>query len=225
MEFETGIWRKDLIVYVVTTGLVEAKDLDFLPKRGRSRFANFVVLSSLPRTASGQVDHHRLPLPVIALSPGVGKGGELESGYVGHGCALGCGGPFIAVIAFFLTNFLWPYSTDLSLVPQPWASFFFGLYVFECLAFGLGVVFLITGHKLLARHRRPRWLTVLTRLAIAWLLIAWWPQDNFYRLAEKTDWPRQAALVYGFNITLMIAAVVVVVFVAARPVQEREATG
>ena len=54
-------------------------------------------------------------------------------------------------------------------------------------------------------------LIVLVLIA-ALLLIAWWPQDNFYRLATKTDWGRQAVLVYGFNITLIIAAAVLVAF-------------
>lgn len=47
--------------------------------------------------------------------------------------------------------------------------------------------------------------------------MAWWPQDNLYRLAAKQDWPRQAALVYTFNIPLMIAGVVVAAYVIAKP--------
>jgi hypothetical protein len=54
---------------------------------------------------------------------------------------------------------------------------------------------------------------------MVWLLVAWWPQDNLYRLTAKTDWGGQAALVYGFNVTLMIAAAVLVVFA----VRERRA--
>ncbi|HZX37397.1 MAG TPA: hypothetical protein VFF37_03500, partial [Streptomyces sp.] len=56
---------------------------------------------------------------------------------------------------------------------------------------------------------RPRGLTTAAHLAIVWLLASWWPQDNLYRLAAKQDWPRQAALVYTFNVPLMIAAGVV----------------
>jgi hypothetical protein len=65
----------------------------------------------------------------------------------------------------------------------------------------------------MTRPGRSPWLITAAHLSIVWLLVAWWPQDNFYRLAAKTDWDRQAALVYGFNITLMVAAAVLVVFV------------
>ncbi|MFH7599663.1 hypothetical protein WDV06_31875 [Streptomyces racemochromogenes] len=52
---------------------------------------------------------------------------------------------------------------------------------------------------------------------MAYLLMAWWPQDNLYRLAGKHDWPRQAALVYAFNVPLMIAGAVVALYLTRRP--------
>lgn len=55
------------------------------------------------------------------------------------------------------------------------------------------------------------------RLAVGWLLAAWWPQDNWYRVSRATDWPRQAALVYGFNVSLLLAALVLVGFLAWQP--------
>ncbi|MDW6065013.1 hypothetical protein SAZ11_53040 [Streptomyces sp. FXJ1.4098] len=97
------------------------------------------------------------------------------------------------------------------------AALFTGLYVCESLAFGLGMGFLFCARPLVARHGRSPVLTSAAHLAVAWLLIAWWPQDNYYRLAAKTDWARQAALVYVFNVTLMIAGAVLVAFVAAKP--------
>ncbi|RSM51487.1 hypothetical protein DMB66_41730 [Actinoplanes sp. ATCC 53533] len=86
------------------------------------------------------------------------------------------------------------------------------LYVIECLSFGTGVAFLFLGRAPLARLGRPAGRTALAHLAIGWLLVAWWPQDNLYRLAAKADWPRQAALVYGFNVTLMLAAAALAAF-------------
>jgi hypothetical protein len=120
----------------------------------------------------------------------------------------------VALVAFLITDSLWPGSTDLSAVPNEWKALFTGLYVAECLAFGLGIGFLLFGRERLARLGRPEWLNTLAHLSIVWLLVAWWPQDNLYRLTAKTDWGSQAALVYGFNVTLMIAAAVLVVFAA-----------
>jgi ABC-type Co2+ transport system permease subunit len=158
------------------------------------------------------VDREGLPLPVL---PGQAAGGKASLADLGDGArtavmlALAL---LIAFVAFLMTDSLWPGSTDVSAVPHPWAGLFRGLYVVECLSFGLGISFLFFGRERLTRLGRPPWLTTLAHLSIVWLLAAWWPQDNFYRLAAKTDWGRQAALVYGFNITLMIAAAVLVAF-------------
>lgn len=131
-------------------------------------------------------------------------------------CAVGCGG-VLGFVALILTDFLWPGSTDLAGVPQPWAFLFSVLYLFEVLAFGVGVVFLFGGRARMRRQRRKPSLTVAAHLAVSYLLLAWWPQDNLYRLAAKQDWPQQAALVYTFNVPLMIAGAVVAVYVVARP--------
>lgn len=100
-----------------------------------------------------------------------------------------------------------------ALVPEPWSQMFILLYIAELLSFAVGMLFLIFGRGSVADFARGPWWTTLVHLSIGWLLVAWWPQDNFYRLAAKTDWPRQAALVYSFNITLMLAAAVLVAFV------------
>jgi hypothetical protein len=169
-------------------------------------------VESLPRTGSGEVDREGLPLPVL---PGRAAGGKGSLSDLGGGTltvVVLVPALLIALVAFLITDSLWPGSTDVSAVPQPWAGLFRGLYVVECLSFGLGISFLFFGRGRLARLGRPPWLTTLAQLSIVWLLAAWWPQDNFYRLAAKTDWGRQAALVYGFNVTLMIAAAVLVAF-------------
>jgi hypothetical protein len=123
----------------------------------------------------------------------------------------------LAFLAWALTDLIWPGSTDLSSVPAPWAALFAGLYLFENVSLGVGIVFLFAGRNSMKRQRRSPALTTAAHLAIVWLLVSWWPQDNFFRLAAKTDWPRQAALVYAFNIPLMIAAAVVAAFAVSRP--------
>ncbi|MGZ9935536.1 AMP-binding protein [Streptomyces sp. NC-S4] len=182
-----------------------------------------IRLRALPRTAAGQEDRDALPLPVLpvaARSAGSksGKYGAAPGrGETSAGCAAGCGGLALGLLALILTDFLWPGSTDLGRVPQPWAFLFFVLYLFECVAFGIGVVFLFGGRARMLRQRRSPSLTVAAHLAVSYLLLSWWPQDNFYRLAAKQDWPRQAALVYAFNIPLMIAGAVVAAYAVSRP--------
>jgi len=126
------------------------------------------------------------------------------------------GTALVLPVALGLGGALWPGSTDLSAVPQPWATLFTGLYLAELAALVVGVGFLLLGRPAMVRQGRSPSLTTAAHLAIGWLLVSWWPQDNLYRLAAKDDWPQQATLVYVFNVTLMIAAAVVAVF-ATRP--------
>ncbi|MDF5754208.1 hypothetical protein [Spongiactinospora sp. TRM90649] len=218
---ELSVWNTAVVAYA--TGRATGQELRrYLAQRLPAARVpqTVVILPSLPRTPDGEIDYEGLPLPVqdrkVSRSP---KGGDFEPPRAGG--AILFTAPVAAVAAYLLTDVFWPYSTDLSAVPQPWAQLFFGLYVAEWASFGLGFAFLLFGRAWLARQRRPGWLTTLTHLSIFWLLAAWWPQDNFYRLAAKTDWPLQAALVYGFNVTLMIAAVIVFAHLATGPVRRR----
>ncbi len=214
-RIRTGPGKDTLVAYVVTTGQVDPAEIRAslsAPRLRSDRIPRAVItVDSLPRTSSGELDRAGLPLPVLPGRAAGGKG-SLSGDDVPLGSITLVLAGFVALAAFLLTDAFWPGSTDLSVVPQPWAGLFTGLYVAECLSFGLGVVFLFLGRGRLTRLGRPPWLTTLAHLSIVWLLAAWWPQDNFYRLAAKTDWSRQAALVYGFNITLMIAAAVLVAF-------------
>jgi hypothetical protein len=167
-----------------------------------------VVLRALPRTGTGAVDVTALPLPPLPAPP-VGK--AVAAGGGGRGAAAVVLVILGALAAWLLTDRLWPYSTDLSAVPSPWSGLFRGLYLAENLAFGLGVAFLFLGRRPMLARGGTAWAGP-AHLAIVWLLAAWWPQDNLYRLAAKHDWPRQALLVYGFNVTLMVAAAIVAAF-------------
>ncbi|RBM16168.1 AMP-binding protein [Streptomyces sp. PT12] len=184
-----------------------------------------VTVDALPRDRSGKVDRGALPLPAApaaARPSGGGKGvslrGEDTRAVIGWFLV-----PVIAAVyAAIATDGIWPGSTDLTGVPGPWRQLFRALYVAEWAAFGAGVGFLVSGWPLLARQGRPLPLTVAAHASLVWLMASWWPQDNAYRLAAKTDWPQQALLVYVFNVPLMIAAVVVAVFAAWRPPRRRD---
>lgn len=187
-------------------------------------------LPRIPRDRAGREQRGALPMPPgPAGGERSGAGSKYGGGYARGGSGSNLAGWagivfFIAVgltlvagFTMLLTLVLWPGSTDLSGVPNPYATLFFVLYLFECWAFAAGVWFLFAGRSRMRRHGRrgPR-ITAAAHLAIVYLLAAWWPQDNFYRLAAKQDWPQQAALVYAFNIPLMIAAGIVAVY-ASRP--------
>ncbi|WP_330333995.1 AMP-binding protein [Streptomyces sp. NBC_00536] len=188
-----------------------------------------VRLGGLPRDRAGREDRDGLPLPVTPVpargargtgkygaARGTGKYGASGGEALGS-CGGGCGTLLLALVALSLTAVFWPGSTDLSAVPGGYAALFSVLYVFEWLSFGLGAVFLLTGRPPMLRQGRGRALTTAAHLAIVYLLVSWWPQDNFYRLAAKQDWPRQAALVYAFNIPLMIAAGIVAYYATRKP--------
>jgi hypothetical protein len=215
-RIQTGPRKHTLVAYVVTTGETDPAEIRAFLSAPRLRYDRIpqavITVDSLPRTSSGEVDREGLPLPVLPGQVAGGKGALSDLGDGSLTVVTLLLAALVALVAFLTTDSLWPGSTDLSVVPQPWARLFTGLYVAECLSFGLGVAFLLFGRGRLTRLGRPPWLTTLAHLSIVWLLVAWWPQDNFYRLAAKTDWGRQAALVYGFNITLMIAAAVLVAF-------------
>ncbi|MFJ4775887.1 AMP-binding protein [Streptomyces sp. NPDC088762] len=185
-----------------------------------------VRLRALPRNRGGQEDRSALPLPTQPVSerPAV-HGSKFAAairpfpGRRGVSWFDGCLPLVIGFVALLFTDVLWPGSTDLSAVPYPWAALFFLLYVAECVSFGVGVSFLFAGHRLMkARERgRPGGHTRAAHLAASYLLLAWWPQDNAYRLAAKQDWPLQALLVYAFNIPLMIAGIIVVLYLTRAP--------
>ncbi|MGI5446784.1 AMP-binding protein [Streptomyces sp. CA-243310] len=186
-----------------------------------------VRLRALPRNPAGQEDRAALPRPPRLTDPATpvrrtgGKYGKYTASAGATefptGCATGCGSIVFGFMALIFTDVLWPGSTELAGIPAPWAPLFFVLYLCECLAFGTGLMFLFTGRPRMREQGRGAALTAATHLAVVYLLVAWWPQDNLYRLAAKHDWPRQAALVYAFNIPLMIAGAVVAAYVIRKP--------
>jgi len=101
-----------------------------------------------------------------------------------------------------------------------------GLKVFEGLALGTGIAFLIFGYPLLKRAGRSRTLTLLAYLAIGWYLVNWWPHDNLHLLIGVNNLWGLLWIEYGFHLTMMVAAGVLALFfyrvirqapIAARP--------
>ncbi|GGW59844.1 hypothetical protein GCM10010503_41340 [Streptomyces lucensis JCM 4490] len=215
---------------------VEGRDLDpvdvhrhmcrTLP--GDARPHAVVPVPSLPRTRADKVDRENLPLPVgTSASPGH-KGGAMGPASRTPKAPAGCMvvgvaflAAFFALLAWVFTDLLWPHSTDVSNVPSPYATRFRVLYFCEDVSFGAGMAFLLVGRPGMARAGHTRWFTTAAHLSAVWLMAAWWPQDNLYRLTAKTDWPAQSVLVYTFNVSLMAAAAVVAAFAAVTPKWQR----
>ncbi|MER7844111.1 amino acid adenylation domain-containing protein [Kitasatospora sp. NPDC096077] len=199
--------------------------------QGYSAPAAVIPVPELPRTRAGKLDRAALPLPApprhtaprsakagAGRSKGGGKAGGGRREVDGsRGCAAAALTPFLAFVAWILTDRLYPGSTNLSAVPTGYHFWFELLYLCENLAFGGGLAFLFLGFPALLRQGRSLRLTLLTHVSVFWLLASWWPQDNLYRLTSATDWPRETAMIYVFNIPLMLAAVVVVTFLLSKP--------
>lgn len=93
-------------------------------------------------------------------------------------------------------------------VPMPSAAqlpLFIILNIAEVVTFGLGVSFLLFGFPVVrAISPASELLTRSSHLAIAWLLLNWWPHDSLH-LHFGLELNGLLAIEYGFHITLMIA--------------------
>ncbi len=116
----------------------------------------------------------------------------------------------VGAVAFALTPF-WPVPPT---APQPRGMvlpLFVVLSLVESLSFGLGVAFLIFGRPLVDRMGRSPGLTTAAYVAIAFLLLNWWPHDNMHRMTNG-DWSRVVLVEYAFHLPLMIAGAVLAWF-------------
>ena len=89
--------------------------------------------------------------------------------------------------------------------------FLLGMKVFEGLALGAGISFLIFGYSLLARASQSRTLTLLAYFSIGWYLSNWWLHDNLHAVNGDNLWGL-LAIEYAFHFTLIAAAGVLAVF-------------
>ncbi|MDQ6897944.1 MAG: hypothetical protein M3072_00265 [Candidatus Dormibacteraeota bacterium] len=117
----------------------------------------------------------------------------------------------LAVPAFILSRVIWPDPPGAQVPPASLLPFLIVPAVFESLAFGAGVAFLLAGGQALARLGQPRWLTLATYASVGWSLISWWPHSNMHR--ANTTLQGLAAIDWTFHITLIVAASVIGVFV------------
>lgn len=116
----------------------------------------------------------------------------------------------VAVCAFILGPIIWPNPADGYMPTSGQLPFFMAISAFEAIAFGIGVSFLVFGwpvfRSLRAQHpHEPVWAF----LAADWLLISWWPHDNWHR-GIGHDVQGLLYIEYAFHVTMMIAGLIIV---------------
>jgi hypothetical protein len=117
----------------------------------------------------------------------------------------------LGIPAFVLARVIWPSPPGAKAPPTNLLPFLMVPAVFESLAFGAGVAFLIAGGRALARLGQPRWLTLAAYASVGWTLVGWWPHSNMHR--ANTSLQGLAAIDWTFHITTIVAASVIGVFV------------
>lgn len=112
----------------------------------------------------------------------------------------------IAVVGFILSPklFLMPVGS-----PEPTSyqlPFFIILGIFESLAMGFGVAFILFGYKLVKKAgRNSRFVAWSLYLSTSWFLLNWWVHDGLH----KTNGMNLQGLLYieyAFHATMMIMA-------------------
>ena len=116
----------------------------------------------------------------------------------------------IGTLVFVLTP-LWPVPPAAPQPPSSLFPLFVVLMLVESASFGLGVAFVVFGRSLFDRMGRSPRLTTAAYLAVAWLLVNWWPHDNLHRVAGG-DWSGLVLIEYGFHVPLMLSGAVLAWF-------------
>jgi hypothetical protein len=133
----------------------------------------------------------------------------------------------LAIPAFMLSRVIWPDPPGAPVPPRGLLPFLIVPAVFESLAFGAGVAFLIAGgRKLLGRTQTPA-LTVAAYLSAGWALVSWWPHANMHR--SNTTFQGLVFIDWTFHLTLIAGATIIGVFLyrtlGREPVVERQDRG
>ena len=117
-------------------------------------------------------------------------------------------GIVIGSIAYFAGSVIWPPSivlrfTGTELVLSN------AFYLFEALAFGWGISFLIWMLPKAGILRREKWLNFnAVALSVGWLLLSWWPHDRLH-LTNYESLHSFLYIEYGFHIPNIVAIFVV----------------
>lgn len=111
-----------------------------------------------------------------------------------------------AVAAFLLSPVIWPTPAGMPMPDSTQTIFLIGVSAIEAIGFGIGIAFLVSLWKYMRGRDTWDWLTYISA---AWLLISWWPHDNFHRVTAMGDYWQLIRLEWGFHFTLIVAGVIV----------------
>lgn len=133
----------------------------------------------------------------------------LDSRGVARGRTALATGAAATVVAFLLTPVLFEPGAGLPAPAGLQLPLFVVLTALEAVAFGAGVALLVAGRGVLAPlFTTPARLTAV-HAALTWALISWWPHDGLH-MANGTNITGLLGIEYGFHVSLMAAAAVLV---------------
>jgi hypothetical protein len=113
----------------------------------------------------------------------------------------------LGIITFILSPLLWPSSPDL-VPPNNLLPFYIFISLIESLTFGFGIAFLIIAFPYLKKvPKEAKTRTYLAFISLIWLLVSWWPHDNFHRM-NGMNMEGLIFIEYGFHLTLIIASII-----------------
>jgi hypothetical protein len=112
------------------------------------------------------------------------------------------------VATMVLGPIIWPIAEGGA---QPTAGqlvFFIVLEAIQCLAFGLGISFLLFGLPSVRRASpNSRLMAWAMYLSIGWLLVSWWPHGHLHQVVGE-NFQQLLYIEYGFHVTAIIAGLV-----------------
>jgi hypothetical protein len=116
----------------------------------------------------------------------------------------------LAIPTFLLSRVIWPDPPGASVPPKGLLPFLIVPAVFESLAFGAGVAFLIAAGRGLLSRTQVSGLAIAAYASAGWALVSWWPHSNMHRV--NTSFQGLVVIDWTFHLTLIAGAAVIGVF-------------
>jgi hypothetical protein len=116
----------------------------------------------------------------------------------------------LAIPTFALSRVIWPDPPGAPVPPRELLPFLIVPAVFESLAFGAGVAFLIAAGRGLLGNTKVGGLAVAAYASAGWALVSWWPHSNMHRV--NTSFQGLIVIDWTFHLTLIAGAAIIGVF-------------
>jgi hypothetical protein len=116
----------------------------------------------------------------------------------------------LAVPAFVLSRAIWPDPPGVPPPPSELVPFLLVPALFEAVAFGAGVAFLLAAGRALISGRRSDGLTIAACASAGWALVSWWPHSNMHR--ANTTLEGLIRIDWVFHLSLIVGAAIIGVY-------------